>query len=278
MSGAAPAAGARAPRRWLLVVAGVLIGGYSTLCGIGGGIFAVPLLHYVYELPLRTAVANSLVLVAASTASGTLLEALHSESALRLDVVTPLVVGSLLGSRLGFALSRRVPTTALKAVFTVLLVATAAQLVVDDGARDVFATAGRGEVAGASGFALVAAIGFASGIVAPLLGIGGGLVAVPALLHLAPGLGFLAARASSVAMSTVTAWQSVWLYRRDGEIKSAAALWLAAGAVVGAAIGVQLVHVEAVTRAARVLVALALLVAAARFAWDLARIRRASAR
>jgi hypothetical protein len=37
------------------------------LCGIGGGVFAVPLLHYAYGMPLKIAIANSLVLVAAST-------------------------------------------------------------------------------------------------------------------------------------------------------------------------------------------------------------------
>src|SRR5205085_12425805 len=114
---------------------------------------------------------------------------------------------------------------ALKVFFALVLVVTAAQLVLDGGARDVFVPDGRGGP-DQPGALVVAAIGFVAGIVAPLLGIGGGLVAVPGLLYLAPDLGFLVARAASVAMSTVTAWQSVWLYRRDGEIKSAAALWL----------------------------------------------------
>lgn len=257
-------------RPLVLLVVGALIGAYSALCGIGGGVFAVPLLHYAYRMPLRTAVANSLVLVAASTASATLLEALHAESALRLDVTAALVAGSLVGSRVGFAIGKRASTRALKAFFALLLVAVAVQLLVGDGARDVFtADAARGDLASAE-LALVAAIGFAAGVVAPLLGIGGGLVAVPALVHLLPGLGFLAARACSMAMSTVTAWQSVWLYRRDGEIRSGASTWLAIGAVVGAAGGIQLVHVDEVTRAARVLVAFALVFAAARFGWDVA--------
>ncbi len=265
-----PGPGAKAPRAHWLLFLGALIGAYSTLCGIGGGVFAVPLLHYVYRMPLRTAVANSLVLVAASTASATLLEAVHAESALRLDVVLTLVAGSVVGSRIGFAIGKRVTTGVLKGFFAVLLVGVAIQLLVDDGARGVFvAGAARHELATAD-FARVAIIGLCAGVVAPLLGIGGGLVAVPALLYCAPWMGFLTARACSMAMSTVTAWQSVWLYRRDGEIHSTASLWLAGGAVLGAATGIQLVHVEAVTSSARVLVAIALLFAAARFAWDLA--------
>ncbi|MCY2961632.1 MAG: sulfite exporter TauE/SafE family protein [Planctomycetota bacterium] len=274
--GARPLAG-RAVRPFPLLLLGAGIGAYSTLCGIGGGVFAVPLLHYAYRMPMRTAVANSLVLVAASTASATLLEGLHAQSALRLDVVLALVAGSLVGSLLGFAIGKRVSTAVLKGFFALLLVGVAIQLLVDDSARDVFARGGAGFEPAAADFAVIAGIGFVAGILAPLLGIGGGLVAVPALLHLAPGLGFLAARACSMAMSTVAAWQSVWLYRRDGEIRSGASLWLAGGAVLGAAIGIQLVHVETVTRAARGLVAFALFFAAARFAWDLATLRRRTA-
>jgi len=265
-------ASAGAPRRAHpapLLFLGALMGTYSTLCGIGGGVFAVPLLHYVYRMPLRSAVANSLVLVAASTASATLLEAVHRESALRFDVVAALVAGSLVGSRIGFVLARRASTFALKCFFALLLSGVAIQLLAGNGVSDVFDPGLAGYEPTSGDYALVGVVGLAAGIVAPLLGIGGGLVAVPALLYLLPGLGFLAARACSMAMSTVTAWQSVWLYRRDGEIHGPAALWLAGGAVGGAAVGIQLVHVEAVTRSARVLVAFALLFAAARFAWDL---------
>ncbi|MBL8861772.1 MAG: sulfite exporter TauE/SafE family protein [Planctomycetes bacterium] len=254
---------------WALVAAGLLMGIYSTLCGIGGGIFAVPLLHYVYRLPLRRAVANSLALVAGSTSGATLLEALHPESALRLDLVLALVTGSVVGSRLGFALGRAVSARGLKAVFVLLLLLVSVQLLWGGGAAQAFEAAALPAQRGWAEWALVGAIGLAAGVVAPLLGIGGGLVAVPAMIQLLPGLGFLAARACSMAMSAVNAWQSLWLYRREGEIRGAFSTRLMLGAVLGSALGIQLVHVEPVTRAARVLVAIALLFAAARFALDL---------
>jgi uncharacterized membrane protein YfcA len=256
-------------RRVGLALLGALIGTYSTLCGIGGGVFAVPFLHYVMKMPLRTSVANSLVLVAASTTAATALELVHAETALRLDVVAALVAGSFVGTRIGFAIGKRVPTRGLKAVFAVLLVAVALQLLLGGGARSAFTQAEPGAALSVTDLAWIAVIGLVAGIVAPLLGIGGGLVAVPGVLFAYPALGFLVARACSMAMSATTAWQSVWLYRRDGEIRSHAALWLSGGALAGGAIGVQLVHVEAVTRSARGLVAFALLFAAARFAWDL---------
>ncbi len=253
----------------LLVLAGFVMGVYSALCGIGGGIFAVPLLHYAYRMPMRRAVANSLALVAGSTFGATLIEAFHAKSALRWDIVAALSVASLAGSWIGFALARRVPARGLKAVFAVLLVVVAIQLLAGTGSSAKFAAGNTPVELTGGGLALVLATGFAAGIVAPLLGIGGGLIAVPALLQLLPGLGFLVARACSMAMSMVNSWQSVWLYRRDGEIRGPFAIRLALGAVFGAAVGVQLVHIEAITRSARLLVAFALVFAALRFAWDL---------
>jgi uncharacterized membrane protein YfcA len=115
----------------------------------------------------------------------------------------------------------------------------------------------------------IALVGFVSGVLAPLLGIGGGLVAVPGLLYLVPGLGYLGARAASLAMSTATAWTSVALYRRDGTLEGSRAMPLALGAAVGAALGIQLVHVPGVAAVARGMVSLAMYAAAARFIVDL---------
>lgn len=260
-----------------LFVLGALIGAYSTLCGIGGGVFAVPLLHFLYGMPLRTAVANSLVLVSASTTTATLIEWMHSDSALRLDVVMALVVGSTIGSLIGFALGKRVTPIALKALFAVVLAGVAIHLFVSEDARSAFSAAPAHFDPTWENLWHVSAIGFVAGIVAPLFGIGGGLVAVPGMLAWTPELGFLAARACSMAMSVFTSLLSVWSYRREGLLRGGGASWLALGAAGGAVLGVQLVHIESVTRAARGLVAFAILFAAARFAWDVVeayRIRR----
>ena len=62
---ASDAAGARPPERaplWFLP-AGALIGFLGTLAGIGGGLFAVPLLHHVTRIPLKHATGTALLLV-----------------------------------------------------------------------------------------------------------------------------------------------------------------------------------------------------------------------
>lgn len=258
-----------AGRALLLALLGVGIGTWSTLCGIGGGVFAVPLLHYLFGMSLKAAVANSLVVVAVMTSGGTVFELLRDDSALHWDVVIALSATSIVGSRIGYAVAERLDVRTLKAVFAALLVLVATQVLwTSSGAADG-ALVPRAFAPDAFDYALVAAVGLAAGFVAPLLGIGGGLVAVPGLLLGVAELGYVGARACSTAMSTVNGWQSVALYRRRGGIHAATAIACSAGAVLGARFGVVLAHRPGIASFAQGLVALTLYLVAGRFAWDL---------
>ncbi len=252
---------------------GLLIGTWSTLCGIGGGIFAVPLLHYVYGMELRAAVANSLWLVAASTSAATLAEITRPDSVLHLRVLGVLVFFSLIGTQAGYRAAVRIDARRLKMVFCALLVAV--------GMKVLLAPAGptAGGVSAADlnptwfEYAGVGFVGLLAGFVAPLLGIGGGLVAVPGLFLGIPAIGYATARACSTAMSVFNSWQSVWLYRRERLSRAATAAWLAGGALAGGIVGDGLIHFESVVAVAQKLLSLTLFFAAARFAWDLSRTR-----
>lgn len=264
------------PRATLLLALGLVIGAWGSLCGIGGGIFAVPLFHYLFGMALPRAIANSLVLVAVMTTGGTLAELLRADSALAWDVVGVLVAASWIGTRLGYRAARRVDVRTLKLAFCVLLLAVAIEIVSTSPERLALAA---GEFAWDPWLAgTVALTGFVAGFVAPLLGIGGGLIAVPALLFGLPSIGYLGARACSTAMSACNGWQSVWLYREKGEIAGATAAWASAGALAGSWLGVWLAHVPGITRVAESIVAATLVIVAARFAWDLRPGVRASTR
>ena len=257
-------------RAALLALFGLGIGTWSTLCGIGGGVFAVPLLHYLFGMSLKAAVANSLVVVAAMTSAGTLFESLRPDAAIHWDVVLALVTTGVIGSRFGYALAERLEVRTLKAVFAVLLVVVATQVLWTSPDRDEAALLLPRAFAPAwEDYALISAIGLVAGFVAPLLGIGGGLVAVPGLLLGVGEIGYVGARACSTAMSTVNGWQSVLLYRRRGGIHAPSAAACAAGAIGGARAGVALAHVDGVAVVAQMLIALTLYLVAARFAWDL---------
>jgi uncharacterized membrane protein YfcA len=254
---------------------GLAIGAWSTLCGIGGGVFAVPLLHYAYGFELRAAVANSLWLVAASTTSATIAEVARADSVLDVRVLAILVFASLAGTRAGFWISQRIPTRTLKLLFCVLLVAVAWRVFAAPASPATKGVAATVVELSPGAYASIAAVGLVAGIVAPLLGIGGGLVAVPGLFLGVPSIGYATARACSTAMSVFNGWQSVWLYRKEKLSRPATAIWLAGGALAGGVAGDALVHVEGVVPFAQRLLGATLCLAAARFAWDVRRTARA---
>lgn len=248
----------------------------SAVCGIGGGLFAVPVLHYLGGLGIQRAVGTSLVLVLVLSTTGTLVELFHADSALDATTVAVLVAGGFLGARTGFALSRRIEPLWLKRIFALVLLFSAARIL----GLDAAAAAGSGT--GLDGLtlgqgAVVALIGFGGGFVAPLLGVGGGLIVIPALLLSLPGVSYLEARACSTAFSVFTASQSAALHLKAGNVDRPLAWRFALLTALGSAAGVLAVHQAGWAEVARIAMALILVFVAGRFGWDVVRARRARA-
>jgi len=246
---------------------GAGVAAYGAVCGIGGGLFMTPILHYVRKLPLKNAVATSLALVSASTIAATITEMFMGKSELtgnRWLLVGALVIGSLLGAQVGFRVAKRIDVTKLKVIFALVLVITGARLLSqgDPTASEMAVDPTTLELL------LTSLVGFAAGFLAPLLGIGGGLVAVPALFFGFPDLGYLGARACGMAMGACASTRSLWLYSREGVIDNHRAVALAGGAFIGASLGVVLVHEPGADEIAKTLMGATLWFVAGRFLWD----------
>ncbi len=255
---------------------GAGVAAYGAVCGIGGGLFMTPILHYVRKLPLKNAVATSLALVSASTIAATITEMSIGRSELtgaRWQIVAALVVGSLLGAQLGFRVAKRLDVTKLKAIFAIVLVVTGLRLLFQG--EPISSTADVPLDPNTVELILSSVVGFAAGFLAPLLGIGGGLVAVPALFFGFPGLGYLGARACGMAMGACASTRSLWLYSREGVIDKHRAVALAIGAAIGACGGVFLVHTDGAEKIAKILMGLTLWIVAVRFLWDVYKLRGA---
>jgi len=90
-------------------------------------------------------------------------------------------------------------------------------------------------------------IGAIAGVMAGLLGIGGGLIVVPALLFWLPSLGvppddaLHVAVATSLASISVTASASAWAHYRRGAVNVRALGWLTPGLLIGSGVGAVLV-------------------------------------
>jgi uncharacterized protein len=260
------------PPRALLFPAGILIAFVGAMTGVGGGLFAVPLLHVLWRFPLKEAVATSLMLVGANALAATCTELVHPQNALRPALLVALIVGTLVGNEIGFRVARRIDVRRLKQVFVVVLVVVGARIMLLPPADDP-AIALSELPLGVFGALVAMLFGALGGFVAPLLGVGGGLIMVPGLLLSLPALGFNAVRAASMATSIVSAARSAWLHHGDRRVRFAEGAWLGAGAALGSIGGVLVAHGEGFEAFARPLLGSILWLIALRFAWELRRVR-----
>jgi len=160
---------------------GLVAGFLSGLFGVGGGILIVPVLVLVLGVDQRLAHGTSLAAVLPIAVSGVVGFAV--EDSVDWPVAAALVAGAIAGAVIGTHALHVLPTRFLAYAFSVLLFATAVRLVVDRSSAS-----GRQEFDVLMGVGLVL-LGVLSGTLAGLLGVGGGVVMVPAqiLLFSIPG-------------------------------------------------------------------------------------------
>jgi uncharacterized membrane protein YfcA len=111
---------------------GVLVGTFSGLLGIGGGILMVPLLLYIWKDNITTmqmAVATSLAVMIPSTIAGTL-RWHFSYHLVNWPLAVLLGIGAILGAYLiGVPLAPMIPSDVLKKIFGVVMVVFGLQMV-----------------------------------------------------------------------------------------------------------------------------------------------------
>ena len=158
---------------------GLLIGGgaglMSGLFGIGGGIVIVPALLTLLSMERRLAHGTSLAATVPVAAASLVTYALgdHVDWPVALFLMTGAVVGTVLGTQL----LQIIPKRPLTIIFVAVILLTAARLLVSSDPT------GRGALSIGGAGALIA-IGFATGTLSGLLGIGGGVIMVPAMVVL----------------------------------------------------------------------------------------------
>ncbi|MFC2049618.1 sulfite exporter TauE/SafE family protein [Chloroflexota bacterium] len=99
--------------------AGFFAGALSSLLGIGGGVIKVPVMNLVMGLPMKAAIATSAFMIAITTTAGALIY--HYHGYIYPFIVAPLVIGIIIGARLGVELAQRARGILLRRIFGVLL-------------------------------------------------------------------------------------------------------------------------------------------------------------
>src|SRR5918912_876783 len=89
--------------------------------------------------------------------------------------------------------------------------------------------------------AAAAAVGFTGGMSGGLLGVGGGVLFVPALVSFL-GLSQLAGESTSLLAIVPVAVVGAWRQRRYGNVRIATALWIAALSLPGVVLGTSLAN------------------------------------
>lgn len=214
-----------------VVAVGVLGGLLAGIFGVGGGIVMVPLLVFLIGLDQRTAVTTSLLAIIPISVLGMLGYAFGSAVAWQAGLV--MGVGSVVGGQLGVRLLTYVPVPALQLGFAALLLYSAYRLV---------QPASQGEAASGNGpWWLLLAVGVVAGLLAGLLGIGGGIVLIPGLVLLA-GVDLTTARGTSLLVVLITAATASVTTVRSGQTATAVGVWaglIGAPAALVASLGSQ---------------------------------------
>ncbi len=160
-----------------VLVAGLAAGALSGLFGVGGGILIVPALVLILHMPQRLAHGTSLAAIVPIALTGLLGYAI--ESKVDWSIGLCLAIGSAgIGAVIGTHLLHVVSTRLLAIVFALLLLVTALRLVLDHSDA-----VGREPLTGWVVLALVA-VGTVAGILAGMLGVGGGVILIPAMIVL----------------------------------------------------------------------------------------------
>jgi uncharacterized protein len=236
----------------IIAGSGVAAGGVGALLGIGGGVFLVPLLHVALGFPLRTAAAISLSTVIATSSSVS--AGRSGEHLINLRLVMVLEVATVGGSLLGGLTAHLFSETTLQRLFGIVAVLAAAAVlarvnrrnVVLDPAADPGMLGGRFHEDESRGtvtyrvtrLPVALLLSFAAGNVSSLLGIGGGVLKVPAL-NAWCGVPMRAAAATSAFMIGVTAAGGAIIYYGRGDLPALAAAPAVLGVQLGSWIGVR---------------------------------------
>jgi hypothetical protein len=238
----------------VLLVASIFIGIIGSMLGIGGGIFLIPIMTLGLGIDIKVAAATSLVTIivtSSTSASGYLKDGFVNVGlGMFLEMFT--VTGAIIGAVLVFYLRPDV----IEAIFGIVLVYAAfyMRFSKDVACKPVTqgAAAKRSRFTGrfydqcsnqvleydVKSFPKGAGASFVAGNLSGLIGVGGGIVMVPAM-NLWMGVPMKAASATSTFILGVTAVASALVYLSNGLMAPVITAVAAIGIFIGAMLGTR---------------------------------------
>jgi uncharacterized protein len=257
----------------------LLAGFIGSLSGLGGGVFIVPGLVILAHMPMKVAIAASLISVVATSAGASVAFVRDGWTNLRVAMI--LECATVTGALSGAYLAGLIPPKVLEFLFALMMLQSAyfsLSRQTDDlvPSGDHWSSWLRldGEIANADGttspygvlhLPLGAGLMVVAGLMSGLLGVGAGALKVAAMDYLMR-LPLKVSSATSNFMIGVTAGAGALVFLARGDVSTAVAAPVALGVTAGALAGSRILP-QANVRALRVLFVVILLLIAAEMAW-----------
>jgi len=239
---------------------GVAIGLLGAALGVGGGIFMVPFLVLVFDIPIHQAVAASLAAIVATSSAVAAVNVERGLANIRLGIA--LEVTTALGSVAGALLANRLSGPSVQLLFGLTLLPVSVLMFLKgrralrhgpaaSGARAAKSSAfdaafydpaaGGHTNYGVRNMAPASGISFFAGSLSGLLGIGGGVVQVP-VMNLLCGVPMKAAAATSNFIIGVSAAASAFVYFRRGLMPLELTGVIVTGVLLGSFLGIYALY------------------------------------
>jgi uncharacterized protein len=243
---------------FLLIIIGIIAGGYGTIVGAGGGFILVPALLLIFQIDPTVAAASGLVTVLINSLSGVFGYAKQNKIQYRTGLT--IGIGALPGSILGVMLLQLYASSSFTIILASLLVSLGLFLfwrntsfkkkkthvpvregdsISEQYAAEAATTAGAEYETTSPKSIFLVPLGFLMGILSSYLGIGGGWLLVPILIYLfkVPTHNATATSIFSLTLYSTAGVVSQLFY---GQIDWSIVLFGGIGVIIGSQLGVYL--------------------------------------
>jgi len=212
------------------LLGGLVAGLVGGLFGVGGGIILIPILTGLFALTQHQAHGTSLGVVTLTAIGSMVLYATHAQ----VDWVAAALIApaSALTAGLGARWAARTSPTGLKTAFGAFLVIVGIRLILQPHSDHALLPISSFPAS----LAFDLAVGAVTGVLAGYMGVGGGVIVVPALVLLR-GMDQHIAQGTSLAVIMVTAPFAVREHSRHGNVAWPLIPALGAGALLGGPLG-----------------------------------------
>ncbi len=211
---------------------GLAAGLMSGLMGVGGGIVMIPLMTAFLGLTQHKAHGTSLAVIVFTAIAGALTYGFSGHT--DLVIALELIAGSMVGARIGALVMNRIPARELRMIFAIFIFLIGLRLLLALPSGEAIVQTNT-----LIGVLTVVVIGLITGILSGMLGVGGGIVMVPAMVLLL-GLAQQNAQGVSLLVMIPTSIVGATTHLKKGNVVTRIVPWIAATSIIAAVIGSSL--------------------------------------